>query len=72
MTTTSCILLAAKNLGASALMESSAQHCFDEAMKRHDEGRTESAAHWALRSLSYSVGVFHPDYKRAAKLRDAA
>lgn len=61
------IILARKHAGNGALMESSARHCLSEAVQRSDEGRYAIARGWALRSLSYSVGVFHPDYKRAAK-----
>ena len=43
-------------------MVSSAQLCIKNAKASYKTGAFESAKHWALKSLSYSVGVFHQDY----------
>lgn len=58
------IILARKHLGGA--MESSARLCLSDAVLLYDAGSYESARRQALRSLAYSVGVFHPDYKRCA------
>lgn len=44
-------------------MRSSAQFCLDEARRLYSEGKIEYARRSALKSLSYSVGIFHPVYK---------
>ena len=57
------IILARKNLGGE--MESSARFCLADAVRLYDEGKHDYAKQWAIRSLSYSVGIFHSDYKKA-------
>jgi hypothetical protein len=57
------IILARKNIGG--VMESSARLCLEDAIRLRDEGKYDYAKQWAIRSLSYSVGIFHPDYKKA-------
>ena len=64
MMTEQVIILARKHLGGD--MESSARLCLEDAIKCKDLGLYESARMWALRSLEYSVGIFHPDYEKAA------
>lgn len=59
------IILARKNLGGD--MESSARFCLADAVRLYDEGKYDYAKQWAIRSLSYSVGIFHADYQKAAK-----
>jgi len=62
------IILARKNLGAmEGKMDSSARLCLYDALQCRDNGKYELAKKWAIRSLSYSVGIFHPDYKKAIK-----
>ena len=65
MMTEQVIILARKHIGGE--MESSARMCLEDAINCKDLGLYESALMWALRSLEYSVGIFHPDYDRAAK-----
>ena len=57
--------LAVKHLGSG--MESSARVALADAVELRDAYRYEDARNRALRSLQYSVGVFHPDYQRAAR-----
>ena len=59
------IILARKHVGNGAVMDSSARFCLADAVVAFDRGDKEVAKMWAIKSLTYSVGVFHPDYKRA-------
>lgn len=59
------LALARKHLGGS--MESSARFCLAQAVERKNEGALDAARYWAVRSLSYSIGILHPDYARATK-----
>lgn len=63
MTLSNLLSLARKNLGGE--MESSARLCLADAVALKDAGEFCSAIDNAIRSLRYSVGVFHPDYIRA-------
>lgn len=62
------IRLARKHLGSdgSSPEVSSARLALADAVKLYDEGDFVAARQRALRSLAYSVGVFHADYNRAA------
>jgi len=66
MNTREMITLARKHIHNGAAMESSALLCLTDAITWYDEGNYKAAAISAERSLSYSVGVFHKDYKRAS------
>lgn len=59
------IILARKHVGNGAAMESSARLCLADAVALRDKGRLVDAKARAIRSLSYSVGIFHSDYRRA-------
>jgi hypothetical protein len=60
------IVLARKHFGGD--MESSARLCLADAISIVNEfGDLNQAKARALKSLAYSVGVFHPDYIRASK-----
>jgi hypothetical protein len=48
-------------------MPSSAKLALDEAKALVAEGQCEFARRRALRSLAYSVGIFHPDYLDASR-----
>lgn len=48
-------------------MRSSAEFALSEAKARCREGRPDLVRPWLLRSLSYSVGVFSPEYARVAE-----
>lgn len=56
--------LARKHLGSGA-MESSARICLEDAMALNERGLLDLARARALKSIAYSVGVFHADYRRA-------
>lgn len=59
------IVLARKHVGNGAQMESSARLCLADAIVEFDKGKLDNAHMWALKSLKYSVGVFHADYRSA-------
>ena len=58
------LILARKHLGGE--MESSARLCLSDAVTLYAEGKLDYAKARALKSLAYSVGVFHPDYRKAS------
>jgi len=47
-------------------METSSRVCLADAVKLYDAGDFAHAKARALESLAYSVGVMHPDYRKAA------
>jgi len=59
------IILARKHLGT-GVMDSSARLCLSAAILLHEEGHLMRSKDRALRSIAYSVGYFHPDYRRAS------
>jgi hypothetical protein len=63
METAKILALARKHLGGD--MESSARLCLSDAVKLYDEGDFQYAKQRALKSLEYSIGIFHRDYKKA-------
>jgi hypothetical protein len=65
MTVNQVIALARKHLGGA--MESSARLCLADAVALFDAGDLIAARRRALRSLQFSVGVFHPEFVRAAQ-----
>ena len=66
MNTEQAIILARKHVITGPQKESSALFCLSDAMDMMERGDLESAKKWAIKSLAYSVGVFHSDYKRAS------
>lgn len=66
MTVQQVIALARKHLGCGS-MESSARLCLSDAVSLHDAGDLSAAKNRALRSLQFSVGIFHADFIRASK-----
>ncbi len=64
--TAEIIRLARKNVDL-GVMASSARLCLAEAVASFDDGHYDVAAARAVKSLAYSVGIFHPDYKKAAR-----
>ena len=59
------IQLARKHANNGALMQSSAQICLNDAEALQAQGKCVEARNRAVKSLQYSVGIFHPDYKAA-------
>jgi hypothetical protein len=57
------IELARKHLGKGR-MTCSARICLTDAEKLLAKGQAEAAARRATRSVAYSVGILHPDYRR--------
>jgi hypothetical protein len=64
MTSTQILTLARKHLGG--MMESSARLCLADAIRLFDDGDLQYAKQRALKSLQYSVGMFHADYRKAS------
>lgn len=70
MNTNEVIILARKHVnGAAGEMKSSALVCLQDAIMCQYQGDLATAKERALKSLAYSVGVFHPDYRRARRPR---
>lgn len=65
------IELAANVVNVPSDMQSSAKLCLDDARNLLAAGRPEPATFRALKSISYSVGVFSPVYQEAAKILDS-
>lgn len=59
------LALAGSHIGKGNMM-SSAMLCLTDAISLYDSEDFASAKERALKSLAYSVGVFHPDYKKAS------
>jgi len=65
MNTHKIIIIARKHLGKGEMV-SSAEVCLSDAINLYDSGELDVAKTRALKSIAYSVGVFHQDYKRAS------
>lgn len=59
------IRLAAKHASNGAAMQSSAVLCLRTAESFYSLDQYQTAKFWAIKSLAYSVGIFHADYKIA-------
>jgi hypothetical protein len=76
--TSKVIVLARKNVGNGAAMDSSARLCLEDAVRLQDLGNAGStsdlayARERAIKALGYSVGIFHEDYKAAVQLHEAS
>ena len=64
MNTKQVIELARKHI-PTAIQEGSARVCLEDAVKLYDAGDLINAKIRAVKSLGYSIGVFHRDYQRA-------
>jgi hypothetical protein len=67
MTLDQILAAARKHVGNGAAMESSARLCLADAVSLKDQGDFKHAKERAVKSLAYSVGIFHADYQKAAK-----
>jgi len=67
--TAQIIALATKHVDNGAAMMSSARLCLDDALRCLADGGESNARACAVRSLSYSVGLFHADHQLAVALR---
>jgi hypothetical protein len=61
--TNKAIVLARKHIAANSANESSARFCLNDALRAVEREDYRAAHMWALKSLAYSVGIFHADYK---------
>jgi hypothetical protein len=65
------ILTIAKNhLGKGAVMDSSARMTWLEAAKWYEAGNMYWAGKRAMKSLAYSIGIFHPEYAMANEMME--
>ena len=55
------IILARKHVAKNQANESSARFCLAEALNAVEREDYIAAHHWAVKSLAYSVGIFHLD-----------
>jgi hypothetical protein len=67
MNTETAIILARKHVHNGAAMQSSAELCLTDAIRLFEAGSLALAKDRAIKSLGYSVGVFHADYARASR-----
>lgn len=58
------LVIARKHLGK-GVMDSSARLCLEDAIQLVEAGNFEAARTRALKSIAYSVGIFHDDYIQA-------
>ena len=65
MNTKDVIILARKHVHDGS-MPSSAELCLADAIRLYDDGLWVDAKSRAIKSLAYSVGIAHKDYKRAS------
>lgn len=70
MNTNDAITMARKHIGNGAVMDSSARSSLADALKQYEIGNYEAALMWALKSLAYSVGVFHEDHQKVKELKE--
>lgn len=67
MLTLDAIILAFKHSTNGAAMQSSAHVCLEDATALYEAGKFAAAKVRALKSLGYSVGIFHADYQKVAR-----
>lgn len=57
--------LARKHVGNGGAVASSARLCLTDAESAQTRGDLDAAKRWALKSIAYSVGILHADYRTA-------
>lgn len=57
--------MARKHLGEGSMV-SSARLCMADAVELFEAGEYDRAQERALKSLAYSVGILHPDYRKCS------
>jgi len=67
MKTANMITLAHKHVGNNAVTELNARWSLLDAVEAQNGKQDGIARRLALRSLAYSVGIFHPDYQSASE-----
>jgi hypothetical protein len=65
MQTKAIIILARMHRDEGA--DDSARACLSDSVEQYDAGNDEAARMWAIKSLAYSIGTFHPLYRKAAR-----
>lgn len=63
--TNRAIILARKHVAKNQANESSARFCLAEALNAVERDDYIAAHKWAVKSLAYSVGIFHSDHTAA-------
>lgn len=66
MNNDSVLILARKHVGNSPML-SSARVCLNDAIELMNDGDYTAARKRAVDSIKHSIGVFHPDYRKATE-----
>jgi uncharacterized protein (UPF0332 family) len=67
MKTTDCVIRYARKYLGHGAMESSARLCLEDAINLANNGDYDNARNRAIKSLAYSIGVFHPVYRECTE-----
>jgi hypothetical protein len=72
MTTAELLEVAKSHTHREQAHDKSSVFCIEQGIKLSTEGREDLARAWIVRSLKYSVGIFHSDFKRANQALEGA